>query len=395
MAWVVKQLGDLVSFERGLTYSKGDEVEMSSQGVLRSNNIDLETNTLNLDEIKYIKEDFLIPASKRIARNSLLMCVSNGSKSHLGKVALIEEDLDYAFGGFMGLLKPNEDTILPKYLYYSLISPAYKRYILGLSDGANINNLKYKDLAVFPVAFPTSILEQQRIVDILDAEFAKIDVLKENAAKNLQNAKDLFQATLETTIAKDASEELSLADICEITSALVNPQLEQYQDLYHIGGANIESNTGVLLDLKTAREEGLISGKFTFDDTMVLYSKIRPYLKKVARPSFIGLCSADIYPLKPKDVCNRDYLFYLLLSKNFTEYAIEGSARAGMPKVNRPHLFAYRCSIPPLEKQKQAAALLDGLMEKCNRLQDNYIKTISLCNDLKQALLRKAFNGEL
>ena len=47
------------------------------------------------------------------------------------------------------------------------------------------------------------------------------------------------------------------------------------------------------------REEGLISGKFLFDESMVLYSKIRPYLMKVARPDFNGLCSADMYPLTP------------------------------------------------------------------------------------------------
>lgn len=196
MEWVIKPLGELVTFERGLTYSKSDEAEFSSNGVLRSNNVDLETNSLNLDEIKYLKADVVIPSSKKVVRNSLLMCMSNGSKSHLGKVALIEDDLGYAFGGFMGLLKPIDTVVLPRYLYYSLISPAYKKHIQSLSDGANINNLKYKDLSVFPVMLPTSLSEQQRIVDILDAEFAKIDALKDNAEKNLQNAKDLFQAVL-------------------------------------------------------------------------------------------------------------------------------------------------------------------------------------------------------
>ena len=31
----------------------------------------------------------------------------------------------------------------------------------------------------------------------------------------------------------------------------------------------------------------------------------------------------------------------------------------------------------------------------CKNLQANYEKTLSLCDDLKQALLRKAFNGEI
>jgi len=48
-----------------------------------------------------------------------------------------------------------------------------------------------------------------------------------------------------------------------------------------------------------------------------------------------------------------------------------------------------------LEKQRQVVARLDALSEKCKTLQANYEKTIALCDDLKQALLRKAFNGEL
>ena len=77
------------------------------------------------------------------------------------------------------------------------------------------------------------------------------------------------------------------------------------------------SNSEVLINLKTAKEEKLISGKFLFDTTMILYSKIRPYLMKVARPDFSGLCSADIYPLKPKDkIMTRDFLFIFCYQKN-------------------------------------------------------------------------------
>ena len=193
--WQIKKLGCLCSFERGLTYSKGDEVAISTKGVLRSNNVDLSSNTLIFDEIKYLKDDIDIPVSKKVKRNSILMCMSNGSKAHLGKVAIIEDDLDYAFGGFMGLLVPDEDAVFPRYFYYALITPIYKSFIKSLSDGANINNLKFADLKEFEIPVP-SISEQQRIVALLDAEFAKIDAMKANAEKNLQNAKDLFQAAL-------------------------------------------------------------------------------------------------------------------------------------------------------------------------------------------------------
>lgn len=64
-----------------------------------------------------------------------------------------------------------------------------------LVAGAIIPKLTQETLRSMEIPIPP-LSEQQRIVALLDAEFAKIDVLKANAEKNLQNAKDLFQAAL-------------------------------------------------------------------------------------------------------------------------------------------------------------------------------------------------------
>lgn len=391
--WEIKKLGDICEFRRGLTYSKNDEVENSSNAVLRSNNIDLITNRLDLSEIKYISDKIKIDETKKVKRDSLLICTANGSKAHLGKVALIDDDYDFAFGGFMGLLIPSE-SVYPRFFYYALISENYKKFIKSLSDGANINNLKFQDLSKFEVPVPPRE-EQKRIVKILDEKIAQLETIKTNAQTNLQNAKDLFQSQLTKAFSNTTWEKKRLDEVCAITSKLVDPTLPEYLDLYHVGGANIESETGILLDLKTSKEEGLSSGKFTFDESMVLYNKIRPYLKKVARPDFAGLCSADMYPLNPKNNITKDYLYYILTSDDFTQYAISKSDRAGMPKVNREALFAYKCYLPPLPEQKHIVKELDTLSEKVKALQNIYEQMLLDCEELKQSFLCKAFAGEL
>ena len=172
-------------------------------------------------------------------------------------------------------------------------------------------------------------------------------------------------------------ETTSFSDVCSIDSALVDPREAEYSDLLHVGGANIESSNGVLIDLKTAKDEGLKSGKFLFDDSTVLYSKIRPYLMKVARPEFRGLCSADIYPLTPKPgVLERDYLYHVLLSPEFTDFAVAGSARAGMPKVNRDHLFSYGFLLPPLAEQQRIVGILDEAFEGIATVKANAEKNL-------------------
>ncbi|MBI4846280.1 MAG: restriction endonuclease subunit S [Candidatus Omnitrophica bacterium] len=222
--------------------------------------------------------------------------------------------------------------------------------------------------------------------------------LKQTVSKHLQNAHELFESYLQSVFANpgDGWEEKKLGEVCEISSKLIDPREELYVDQYHVGGANIESMTGRLIDLKTSREEELISGKFTFNNLMILYSKIRPYLVKVARPDFSGLCSADIYPLKPiASILDRDFLYFLLLTKEFTDFAIKGSARAGMPKVNREHLFSYSSFFPSLTEQKCIVAKLDALSVETKRLEVIYHQKLRDLEELKKSILQKVFNGEL
>jgi type I restriction enzyme S subunit len=269
--------------------------------------------------------------------------------------------------------------------------------IHGKGTGATFPNVSGAMVADFEICMPP-IPEQQRIVTLLDEAFDGIATAKANAEKNLQNARAIFESHLQSVFVQrgDGWAEKRLADVCAITSTLVDPRKPEFLDLTHVGAGNIESKTGAFVELKTAREEGLISGKFLFDESMVLYSKIRPYLMKVARPNFNGLCSADMYPLAPiPSEADKNYLFHLLLSKQFTDYAIEGSARAGMPKVNREHLFEFRVSMPLVEKQREIAAKFDDLQRETERLEAIFQQKLTALEELKMSLLHRAFNGEL
>jgi type I restriction enzyme S subunit len=103
-----------------------------------------------------------------------------------------------------------------------------------------------------------------------------------------------------------------------------------------------------------------------------------------------------MYPLAPlpKEI-TRDYLFHLLLSKRFTDYAIQGSARAGMPKVNREHLFEFKVWLPDVKNQKELATTLDSLREETQRLASIYQRKLAALEELKKSLLHQAFTGGL
>jgi type I restriction enzyme, S subunit len=290
----------------------------------------------------------------------------------------------------------SESILLQRFLDYQILF--LNDVIFSLGKGSAQKNLNVPTFRSLPIFVPNNIKKQEQIVHILDEVFKAIDIAKANTKKNLQNARALLESYLDEIFSQrqEGWHEKKLNEVCAITSILIDPRKPEFFDLTHVGAANIKSQTGNLVELKTAREEGLISGKFQFDKSMVLYSKIRPYLMKVARPDFNGLCSADIYPLKPfMSQITRNFLFYLLTCNFFTNYAIQGSDRAGMPKVNRNHLFNFTVYLPPLNIQKMLEKKLDKIHSEIKHLESIYQQKLTALEELKKSLLHQAFTGNL
>jgi len=283
----------------------------------------------------------------------------------------------------------------PIYLFHFL--DMSRELLNDLGTGTTFKELSSSNLKSVKIPLPP-LEEQQRIVAVLDEAFEGLARACAHAEANLQNARELFESIKANALAYKGPdrEEVILSEVSDITSGLVDPRENDYADMLHLGAGNMITGTDELVDVKTAREEKLKSGKYLFDETTILYSKIRPYLRKAARPDFQGLCSADVYPLTPKpDRLDKDFLFHLLLGHDFTEYAISGSDRAGMPKVNRNHMFAYRFELPPIEAQRRIATAIDEGHISCSALVELANKKLQDLDDLRQSLLQKAFAGEL
>jgi type I restriction enzyme, S subunit len=175
-----------------------------------------------------------------------------------------------------------------------------------------------------------------------------------------------------------------LGQVLDVASGQVDPREAPFCDYPHVGGDNIESGTGVLAGLRPARELGLISGKYVFGPDDVLYSKIRPALNKVALPDFVGICSADMYPLRPRvGVLDRRYLAHLLRRDHFLVFAEKHSSRTNIPKINREALLAYEFRLPSLAEQRRVADILD----KVDAVRRKRKEAIALTEEL----LRSAF----
>ena len=349
-----KRLGDIASFQRGLTYSKGDEAPLSSKCVLRSNNIDLDSSTLDLTEIKCLREDFVIPEDKKLKANSIFMCMSNGSKQHVGKVAFIDKDMDYAFGGFMGLVIPLPE-VSAKYVFYACRSSAYRSFLSQVGNGIGITNLRFSDLEKFEIPLP-SLSNQQRIVAELDLLSGIVE--KKNAQLRTLDelASTIFYEMFGDPVSNDRKWPTAIMN--EVAPQKVYAGAIPAKDGKHwlLNLDMVESQTGRVIEKALFSPAEIGNSTTTFNEDNVLYSKLRPYLNKVVLPDEPGYCTSELVPLLPKNgVINRLFFTYLLRSKFFVEYINARVAGAKMPRVTMSDFREFDVILPPIALQESFA----------------------------------------
>lgn len=107
----------------------------------------------------------------------------------------------------------------------------------------------------------------------------------------------------------------------------------------------------------------LTSQKFRFSADHVLYGKLRPYLSKIATPSFSGICSTDILPIRPSSKLDKRYLFHFLRQPSQVAKAASLAAGANLPRLSPKVLADVSMLLPPVQEQRRIAAILDSADE--------------------------------
>lgn len=229
-------------------------------------------------------------------------------------------------------------------------------------------NLSAQIIKELEVHIPSSG-EQNKIGEY----FSALDHLITLHQRKLEHVKDLKKSMLQKMFPKngqsypevrfpgftDAWEQRKWCDTVDISTEMVDPTSGEYDDMPHIAPGNIESFTGRILDnVKSVKEEQLISGKFRFRPGDVVYGKINPQLGKYFYASVDGLTSADAYVFNGKNGVTQKFLFSLLQTEDFFKYSVSVSKRSGMPKINRDELNAYGFLAPKEEEQEQIGSFL-------------------------------------
>jgi len=362
------------------------------------------------DEFRRISPEEFERENRRssISRDDVLMTIVGA----IGRAAVVQTDEPFAVQRSVAVI--GELTgLLPSYLAKYATGPVYQQWLYENAKGTAQKGVYLSKLAESVIAVPP-LAEQERIVAKLDRLNAKSARARTELARIETLVSRYKQAVLSKAfsgelvgLVPDATEKphalcwdlplgwrwVAFEDAVEIASNLVNPNT--IPELPHIAPDNIESGTARLLPFKTIREDGVISAKHRFFAGQILYSKIRPYLRKAVIADFDGACSADMYPLSPRDVLCARYLLRWLVSEQFTHFAVEHQGRTVLPKINQTALNKTPLPLPPLATQHEIVRRLESAFAKIDRLAKEAKRSLELVGRLDEAILAKAFRGEL
>lgn len=293
-------------------------------------------------------------------------------------------------------LRPKEDVI-PEWIYFFVRQKKFRREAAMHFRGSVGQQRVPKGFLAHHLIPVAPLNGQRRIVARIEGLFAELGAARRLHAALVHDEERLMDAALMEAFEKrETWQTHKLGELVTIEAKQVDPTLPEYRDLPHINGSVIEPITGRLGEYQTAAEDGMTSAKYHFFPGAVLYSKIRPYLRKAATVDFEGVCSADMYPLRVEtEILSRDFLKWTLLSHPFTEYASELSGRARMPKLNRKQIFAYPLQVPDLAKQHRIVAYLDEVQAHAAELQHTAEAVAADLDRLEQSILAEAFRGTL
>lgn len=373
--WNYKRLGDICTFERGITYSKEDESEQVSDIiVLRSNNIDLETNSLNFSDLKYLNKDFRTNNDKKLRANSILICLSNGSLTHLGKTAYVERNYDMMFGGFMGLIVPKQQN--PRYISYIFRSPLYFKFIDSLNRGANIRNLQISKLSNLSIPVPPMEVQEQIV-----AELDKINEVIGNCRELLRNLDALAQSLFYDTFGDPVTNPKGwpIAQMKDISSLITNGTTPKGgQSVYVDSGItffrsqNVWRNKLVMDDVAYLDEETNASMKGSMlhhnDILITKTGRVNTENSSLGRSAlFTGEdntanINGHVYLVRLKDSAVPRFVLEILLSKSYRDLIRKVCVGAiDKRQLNLSHIEQFPIIMPPITLQKQFVAQVERI----------------------------------
>lgn len=379
------RIGDVCTIKGGYAFKSTDFIKSGIPVVKIANIVD---ESIVFDEhSNYLPVTYIDKYDDyKVKKGDVLIALSGATT---GKYGIYNYDESALLNQRVAKITADPNYLDTKYLFYYMSQ--LKDKIHYKASGAAQPNISTNEISNFTITLPP-IKIQKEITNLLDKAKKLIDKRKSQIEALDQLTQSVFLemfGDLRTNQREWKTVELS--ELVQVDANLVH-DVTNYVNYPLVGIDNIEKNTGNLINIKTVGESDVKGSKYLFSREHILYSKIRPYLNKVASPSFEGLCSTDAYPLKiNKEKANKQFILNILRSKDFVSYAIKHSKGANIPRIDQKQLLSYKTILPDLKTQNQ----FEDIVQKIEFQKEIMKKSLGEFENNFNSLIQRAFKGEL
>ena len=382
--WEYKKLGEIAEIKGGKRLPKGVKLlttptkhpyirvaDFNDRGTIETNDIHYISDSVYEQIKRYIikKEDVYISIAGTIGKSGVIPVFLDGANLTENACRLILSN-----------------NLYQRFVYYYTISPSFIKQIVERTKKSAQPKLALTRLSDVIISYPP-LSEQQSIVDYLDSAFAKIDAMKANAGKALNEAKALFQASLKEMLEpKEGWEEKTLKELCKVINGRAYSKDEMLKKgkyrLLRVGNF-FTNDSWYYSDLELEDDKYCDNGDLLYAWSASFGPRIWDGEKVIYHYHIWKMvCSAEI---------DKFFLCYWLDSDELKKQTMTNLHGATMAHITKGIIEAARVGFPPLSEQQSIVETLDSLKSKVDRLQENYDKISQECDALKQAILRQVF----
>ena len=403
------KIRDYAYFTRGVSYRKGDSrktYESEFVPILRANN--LVDNRFCFDDLIYVPKT-LVDDEQMIFKDDIVITMSSGSKSHVGKIALATRNIEAGFGAFCGKLKPF--NIYPAYLAYLLQSQLFRNHIEQKCKGTNINNIRQNHILDFDFD-PPPRPEQDRIVARIEELFSQLDaaVVELNAIR--EKLQIYRQAVLKEAFECASNSDRNFCSIDRLLSkskrgmttgpfgTMLKKEEHQRSGVPVLGIENIGTGCfcpGNKIFITEEKAKELEAFKVVSGD--IIISRSGTVGEICAVPDNIGeaYLSTNLIRISlDNSVIRSDYFVFLFQSKGVVldqvKEICKGSTRIFL---NQTILKQIKFPVPSLEIQKDIVEKIEYRLSACKNIDRTIDTALQHTTALRQSILKQAFEGNL
>jgi type I restriction enzyme S subunit len=408
-AWSNSTLVDLTEFiSRGIS-----PTYMSDGGVLVLNQKCIRGHSINYDLGR--RHD---SAAKPVAQERLLsvgdILINSTGTGTLGRVAQLREEPPEptTVDSHITIVRPKSALVCREFLGYSIIAIEDKLKESGDGCGGQTELARSRIANGFEIRFPTSVSEQQRIVEILDEALRSIEVSRARTETSLASARELSESFLNNIFATSKSVwtdtffgDKSVLSIIDGDRGANYPKRDEFHEngfCLFLNTANVRPD-GFLFNssmfITEEKDRLLRKGRLTRDDVVIttrgtvgnvgLYSHAVPF-ERVRINSGMLILRAN------PDVLLPEFLYIALQSNAFKKQAKARTSGAAQPQLPIATLITLSLRFPrSLAEQIKIIRALELLRPKAVALVDVYFSKLAALDELKQSLLHAAFSGDL